>query len=29
MCGEDLKGCPLYESRPQNKQIDNIINMNK
>ena len=29
MWGEDLKGCTLYKARPQNKQIDDIINMNK
>ena len=29
MWGEDLKGCTLYKSRPQNKQIDDVINMNK
>ena len=29
MLGEDLKDCTSYKSRPQNKQIDNIINVNK
>ena len=29
MWGEDLKGYTLYTSRPQNKCIDDIINMNK
>ena len=29
MWGEDLKGYTLYNSRPQNKYIDDIINMNK
>ena len=26
---KDLKGCTLCKSRPQNKKIDDIINMNK
>ena len=29
MWRKDLKGCNLYKSRPQNKKIDDIINMNK
>ena len=29
MWGEDLKGYTLYKSRPQNKYIADIINMNQ
>ena len=29
MWGEDLKGYTLYKSRPQNKQVDDQININK
>ena len=29
MWGEDLKGYTFYKLRPQNKYIDDIINMNK
>ena len=29
MWGEDLKGHTIYKSRPQNKKIDDIININQ
>ena len=29
MSEEDLEGCTLHKTRPQNKQIDDVINMNK
>ena len=29
MWREDLKGYTLYKSKPQNKLIDDVINMNK
>ena len=29
MWGEDLKGYTLYKSRPQNKYIADIININQ